>query len=125
MEILLEILRAIDRVLSNAVVRWILLATAVAALTTAVWAKAQLGTARLQRDAARGQVATYQAHMEVQNAAVRQLDADTKNAKAKIAGAKKEAARIQDELDKWKRKPPVFAGTCDEMVQQAIVEVRK
>ena len=87
--------------------------------------KVQLGTVRLQRDAAQGQVATYQAHLEIQNAAIRQLDVDTQNAKTKIAGAKKEAARLQDELDKWKRKPPVFTGTCDEMVQQVLAEVRK
>lgn len=121
----MEILLTIDKVLQNVFVRWALLVATVAALATATWAKIQLGTVRLQRDAAQGQVATYQAHLEVQNAAIRQLDADTKNAKAKIADAKKEAARLQDELDRWKRKPPVFKGTCDEMVQQALAEARK
>lgn len=54
------VLTIIDGFLALPVVRWLLLAATVAALATATWCKIQLGTVRLQRDAAKGQSATYE-----------------------------------------------------------------
>lgn len=125
MDFLVVIIRTVDSFLAIPAVRWLLFVVVLIMLTVTGYSMSRQYFLSLQLSAAKGQVATYLAHLEVQNAAVRQLDEDSKRAKARISDANKEAARLREELDIWKKKPPVFTGTCDEMVKQAIAEVRR
>ena len=121
------VLTIIDGFLALPVVRWLLLAATVAALATATWCKIQLGTVRLQRDAAKGQSATYEAHLNIQNAAIIKQGADMDKLLKKVQVANAEAEKIR--LQMLKRKVEIreifLTGPCDDMVQQVLDEVRK
>lgn len=123
----MEILAAIDKALSNVVVRWLLLAAATAALATATWAKMQLGTVRLQRDAAQGQNATYRAHLEVQNAAILKQGDEMEDLIKRLKLSQADVEKSREALKKRQSEviEVVLHGNCPEMVQQVLDEVRK
>lgn len=122
----MEILLTIDKILALPVVRWLLLATTVAAVATATWCKLQIGTVRLQRDAAQGQAATYQAHLQVQNAAIIQSGQEYKRQQNRTASAAAKAEEMAREAEKWRKKwrEQPLTGTCDQMVDQVIHAIR-
>jgi len=123
----MSILLTIDSILSLPVVRWMLLAATVAALITATWCKLQIGTVRLQRDAAQGQAATYQAHLQHQNEAVIQAGKEAAAQKRQVSAAGEKADELKRQADIWRkealRKP--LAGNCDQMVDQVIEAVKE
>lgn len=121
------ILTIIDGFLSLPVVRWLLLAATVAALATATWCKLQIGTVRLQRDAAKGQSATYEAHLNLQNAAIIKQGADMEKLLKKLQTA---TASVEQEREKLKKRQievreVILQGPCPDMVQRVLDEVRK
>jgi len=123
----MQIIQAIDLILQNVVVRWMLLVATVAALATATWCKIQIGTVRLQRDAAQGQAATYQAHLQLQNEAIIQMNKDHATQQQRTATATAKAKQLQEESDAWRKKAlsTPLTGSCEEMVDQAIESIRQ
>jgi hypothetical protein len=122
----METLIAIDKMLALPVVRWLLLAATVAAIVTATWAKLQIGTVRLQRDAAQGQVATYAAHLNIQNEAIRQAGKESAAQRKQVSEATQKVAEMRQAADKWRREASkiVLVGTCDQMVDQVITAIK-
>lgn len=119
----ISILKAIDGVLQNVFVRWMLLVFCVSLTIVALQYKARLGLCELQLGSARGQADTYRTHLELQNEAIRKGEEEYKLREAKMSAAKIEAQRIADELAK--RGPIVLSGDCDTMVDQVVKEVRR
>jgi chemotaxis response regulator CheB len=122
----MEILLTIDKILALPVVRWLLLAATIAAVATATWAKLQIGTVRLQRDAAQGQSATYAAHLQHQNAAIRQAGKEAAAQRKQVSEANQKAAEMRQAAEKWRREAGkiVLVGTCDQMVDQVITAIK-
>lgn len=123
----MQIIQAIDLILQNVVVRWMLLVATVAALATATWCKIQIGTVRLQRDAAQGQSATYQAHLQLQNEAIIQMTKEHAAQQQRIATATAKAKQLQEESNAWRKKAlnTPLTGSCEEMVNQVIESIRQ
>lgn len=122
----MEILLTIDKILALPVVRWLLLAATVAAIATATWCKLQIGTVRLQRDAAQGQAATYRAHLEVQNEAILKAGQEYTAQRKQATAANNKAEEMRRELDRWRKeagKTPL-TGDCEQMVNQVIGAIR-
>jgi len=122
----MEILLTIDKILALPVVRWLLLAATIAAVATATWCKLQIGTVRLQRDAAQGQAATYQAHLSIQNEAIRQAGKEAAAQQKKMTEANKKADDIKNALDAWRREADkiILTGDCDQMADQVITAIK-
>ena len=122
-----EVWTIIDGFLALPVVRWLLLAATVAALATATWCKIQLGTVRLQRDAAKGQSATYEAHLNIQNAAILKQGAEMENLIKRLKAAQADVEKSREALKKRQAEVTeiVLHGDCPGMVQQVLDEVRK
>jgi hypothetical protein len=123
----MSILLTIDSILSLPVVRWMLLAATVAALVTATWCKLQIGTVRLQRDAAQGQNASLAASLSVQNDAIKKQGDAMQQLLKKVKAANAEAEILRQNLLKRKTeiREIILTGPCENMVQQTIDEVRK
>lgn len=123
----MAILTAIDSILALPVVRWLLLAATVASITTATWCKLQIGTVRLQRDAAQGQAATYKAHLELQNESILKAGKETKLQHEKMDAANAKAAAMKRDLEAWRKKvnQVELVGTCDQMVDKVIAAVKE
>jgi hypothetical protein len=119
-----EILIAIDKFLQLQLVRWFLLASTLALMIAAGIYKARLGTTELQLKAAKGDVATYAAHIEAQNAAVAKAGAEYTEQKKKAQAAQQTAGVLKKELDRLGG-ITVAPNGCAEMVMQALLEVRK
>lgn len=119
----ISILKAIDLVLQNIFVRWMLLVFCIALTIAALQYKASLELTELQLNATKGQADTYRTHLEHQNAEILKGNEEYKIREAKMVAAKKEAQRIADELTK--RGPITLTGDCDNMVDQVFQEVRK
>lgn len=119
----ISILKAIDGVLQNIFVRWMLLGFCIALTIAALQYKTRLGLCELQLGSAKGQADTYRTHLEHQNAEILKGNEEYKVREAKMSAAKQEAQRIADELTK--RGPITLTGDCDNMVSQVLNEVRK
>lgn len=122
----MEALIAIDKILALPVVRWLLLISAVVAVGTATWCKIQIGTVRLQRDAAMGQVATFEAHLNVQNEAIRKANQEASEQHKKMSDATAKADSLQKAADKWRKEAGKtrLTGDCTQMVDQVIASVK-
>lgn len=127
METALLIARTIDKILQNAVVRWLLLAAMSAATIYALWCRGQIGIVALQRDAAKSQASTYLGHLENQNAAILKAGQEAAAQKQKIADAAASADQLRKEAAEWRRKAlnTPLTGTCDDMVDQVIQAVKE
>jgi hypothetical protein len=123
----MEILLTIDKILALPVVRWFLLAATVVSIATATWCKLQIGTVRLQRDAAEGRAATCNAALDAQNAAVAKAGAEAAEKRKQLAEAAKQAEWIKKEADAWRKKAlgTPLTGNCDQMVEQVIEAVKR
>lgn len=123
----MEILKAIDLVLQNAIVRWLLLIATVSMLVITGFSVSRQKILSMQLDAARGQAATYQAHLQVQNEAIIKANKDYDQQLKRTQEAKGRAdiiaAELKRRLEDIRNTP--LTGSCDEMVNQVIQEVRK
>lgn len=127
METIVLIIRAIDNVLQNVVMRWMLVIATAAAITTAVVAKGRLGIVTLQRDAAETQAATYLGHLETQNAAIIKAGEEAEAQRQKIASAAARADQLRKEAAEWRQKAlnTPLTGSCDDMVDQVVQAVKE
>lgn len=120
----MEILLAIDKFLQTALVRWFLLISTVALLIAGIAYKARLGICELQLKAAKGDIATYAAHVEYQNLSIIKAGADYEQAKKKALVANQKAADLAKELQRMGQ-IIIAPAVCEDMVSQAIREVRR
>ena len=124
---MLEILKAIDLLSQNRVVRWALMVTIVIITTLLVYYRVQyylLTVANRELTAANLE---YASKIEIQNEAVqkaadeyRQMTMQIEDAKSKMYALQKQMANRKTEVRKI-----VLNGTCDQMVQDVLNEVRK
>lgn len=127
METALLIVKTIDKLLENVVVRWLLLAALISATVYALWCRGQLGIVALQRDAAKVQATTYLSQLEIQNAAILKAGQEADSQKQKIADAATRAEQLRKEAAEWRKKAlnTPLTGTCDNMVDQVIQAVKE
>ena len=111
----LTILQAIDRILQNVIVRWALFGSTVLLLIFVIICKVRLTAYGLQLDSANGKAATCASSLEQQNAAIVEQGKAFKALEAKLKAVK--AAPVVPVVIKQ--------GSCEDMVQQAIDEVRR
>ena len=124
---MLEILKAIDLLSQNRVVRWALMVTIIIITTLLVYYRVQyylLTVANRELTAANLE---YASKIEIQNEAVqkaadeyRQMTMQIEDAKSKMYALQKQMANRKTEVRKI-----VLNGTCDQMVQDVLNEVRK
>lgn len=124
---MLEILKAIDLLSQNRVVRWALMVTIVIITTLLVYYRLQyylLTVANRELTAANLECASK---IEIQNEAVqkaadeyRQMSMQIEDANLKMHGLQKQLAKRKTEIRKI-----VLKGTCDQMVRQMLEEIRK
>ena len=124
---MLEILKAIDLLSQNRVVRWALMVTIVIITALFVYYRLQyylLTVANRELTAANLE---YASKIEIQNEAVqkaadeyRQMSMQIEDANLKMHGLQKQLANRKTEV-----RQIVLNGTCDQMVQDVLNEVRK
>ena len=120
----MKIIKTVDNFLSLTMVRWFLLVSTIALILVASIYKGRLAFSDLQLKAAKGDIATYAAHIEVQNAAITKATQEYEESKKKLLTATQQAEKLKKELDAM-GKIIVLPGTCEAMVKQVIEEVRK
>ena len=125
MEILLmKVIKTVDDFLSLTMVRWFLLVSTIALMLTVFIYKGRLAISDLQLQAAKGDVAAYAAHIEVQNAAIIKATQEYEESKKKLLTATQQAEKLKKQLDDM-GKIIVLPGTGEDMVKQVIKEVKK
>ena len=120
----MEVLIAIDKFLQIALVRWFLLVSTVALMIAAGMCRASLGLKELQLKSAKGDIATYAAHIELQNISVLKAGQEYEQQKKKALTAQQESAKLRDALKKMGQ-ITIAPNTCDQMVMQAVEELRR
>lgn len=122
----MEILLAVDKFLQIALVRWFLLVSTVGLLIAGIAYKTRLGVAELQLKAAKGDIATYAAHIEHQNAAVLKAGQEYEQSKKKALAAQEKAAQSARLAEEWRKRALAtpLTGSCDEMVRQVVESLR-
>ncbi len=86
--------------------------------------RAQLSITELQLKAAKGNIASYAAYIETQNAAVIKAGSDYEQAEKKALAANEKAAELKRELERLGG-ISIVPSSCEIMVMQAINEVRR
>ena len=124
---MLEVLKAIDLLSQNRIVRWALMVTIVIITALFVYYRIQcfmLTAANRELNAANLE---YSAKIDIQNEAVKKAADDYKymsmqieDANVKMQGLQKQLANRKTEV-----RQIVLNGTCDQMVQDVLNEVRK
>ena len=122
-----EILKAIDLLLQNRVVRWALLVITVIITAFFVYYRLQYAILGSKYTARNTKAAGYELTIDRQNAAIQQAAAEYDVMAKNLDDAAGKAQALQKQLAQ--RKVEVreirLVGTCDEMVQQIVTEVRK
>lgn len=127
MEILvLKTIKAVDGFLKFPLVRWFLLVSVVALMIAAGAYKAQLSICQARLEVAHGNIATYAAYIETQNAAVLQAGRQAEEHKKTLHDAAKKSAALREEKELWRKRAlgTPLTGTCDQMVDQMIQAIR-
>ena len=120
----MEILLAVDKFLQIPLVRWFLLISTVALLIAGITYKARLGVCELQLRAAKGDIATYAAHIELQNVSIIKAGQEYAEAKKRARVAQQKSAEMKKQLDDMQQ-IIIAPAVCEDMVSQAIREVRR
>lgn len=124
---MLEILKAIDLLSQNRIVRWALMVTIVIITTLLVYYRVQyylLTVANRELTAANLE---YVSKIEIQNEAVRKAADEYQSMALQIHDANAKAQSLQSQLAKRKVeiRQIVLNGTCDQMVGQVLEDIRK
>ena len=122
-----EFLITIDNILQNIFVRWALLFATVILLTGVGIQTVRLTATSLQLKAANGSIAEYAAKLAQQNDAIKKAADDMQTLKLQVQTANAKAADLAVKLKKRQVeiREIILQGTCPEMVQQVVDEVRK
>ena len=118
---------AIDAIIATKPVRWLLLVLVALLLLVSGFSLARQRVLSLQLSAVKGEKAEYAAHLLTQNAAIIKAGLDMEQLLKKLQAANAEAAKIGEDLKKRQVElgRVILKGTCPEMVQQVLDEVRK
>ena len=124
---MLEILKAIDLLSQNRIVRWALMVTIVIITTLLVYYRVQyylLTVANRELTAANLE---YASKIEIQNEAVKKAADEYQSMALQIHDANAKAQSLQSQLAKRKVeiRQIVLKGTCDQMVGQVLEDIRK
>ena len=124
---MLEILKAIDLLSQNRVVRWVLMITIVIITALLVYYRVQyylLTVANRELTAANLE---YASKIEIQNEAVKKAADEYQSMALQIHDANAKAQSLQSQLAKRKVeiRQIVLQGTCDQMVGQVLEDIRK
>ncbi len=121
------ILNTVDSFLSLKVVRWVMFSLIVVLIATVLIVKARLTICTLQKNALEGSVAKLNANLEVQNEAIKKANQRYIELEARTFRVKGEVVALEKQLDKRNQevRDLVLVGSCEDMVQQVIDEVRK
>ena len=124
---MLEILKAIDLLSQNRVVRWALMITIVIITALLVYYRLQyylLTVANRELTAANLE---YASKIEIQNEAVQKAADEHQSMALQINDANAKAQSLQSQLAKRKVeiRQIVLKGTCDQMVGQVLEDIRK
>ena len=124
---MLEILKAIDLLSQNRVVRWVLMITIVIITALLVYYRVQyylLTVANRELTAANLE---YASKIEIQNEAVKKAADEYQSMALQIHDANAKAQSLQSQLAKRKVeiRQIVLKGTCDQMVGQVLEDIRK
>ena len=124
---MLEILKAIDMLSQNRVVRWVLMVTIVIITALLVYYRVQyylLTVANRELTAANLE---YASKIEIQNEAVQKAADEYQSMALQINDANAKAQSLQSQLAKRKVeiRQIVLKGTCDQMVGQVLEDIRK
>lgn len=121
-------LKITDAVLANSTIaRWTVVLVAALTLVYSVFTRIELGATRLQRDAAKGQSKTYEAYLQFQNREIRQANKEYEAQQAQVQEATVRAARIKKDAESWRKKAQStpLTGTCENMVDQVLAELKQ
>lgn len=118
---------AIDAIIATKPVRWLLLVLVALLLLVSGFSLARQRVLSLQLSAVKGEKAEYAAQLLTQNAAIIKAGLDMEQLLKKLQAANAEAAKIGEDLKKRQVElgRVILKGTCPEMVQQVLDEVRK
>lgn len=118
---------AIDAIIATKPVRWLLLVLVALLVVVSGYSLLRQKALSLQLSAAKGEKAEYAAHLLTQNAAIVKAGLDMEQLLKKLQAANAEAAKIREDLKKRQAELGriILKGTCPEMVQQVLDEVRK
>ena len=120
----MEWLVILNKVLDLKPVQYLLLVSVVVLVVVSGYSMARQKVLSLQLDAANGNLATYAAHIEAQNAAVIKAGAEYEEQKKKALIAQQEAEKLRQRVYDM-GKIIIAPTTCAEMVLQAVIEARK
>lgn len=123
----MEILKAIDLISQNRIVRWALMVTIVIITTLLVYYRVQyylLTVANRELTAANME---YASKIEIQNEAVQRAAEDYQYMVKQIDVANGKLQSMKKQMDKRKAeiRQIVLTGTCDQQVRQVLEEIRK
>lgn len=123
----MAILQAIDLFLQSRIVRWALMVTIVIIAALCVYYRFQCYLLTVDNRELKAVNTEYSARIDVQNEAVkkaadeyRAMSIQIEDAKLKLHGLQKQLANRKAEV-----RQIVLNGTCDQMVQDVLKEVRK
>lgn len=120
----MEILSIINKVLGLKAVQWLLLVSTITLSVMFMFSAVRQKALSLQLKAAKGEVASYAAHVAVQNDLIQKAGQEYREAEKRAQNASQEAKKLKKRL-KDMGTITISPSDCETMVKQAISEVRK
>jgi hypothetical protein len=123
----MEFITAIDKILQTTIVRWALLVMFVVLSVSTTVQTVRLKATNLFLSAEKGQNAEYAAKLTTQNDAIKKAADDMATMRKQADAANAMATELGKKLQQRKVeiREVVLHGTCPDMVQQVLDEVRK
>lgn len=123
----MEIFKAIDLISQNRIVRWALMVTIVAITVLYVYLRIQYFALDMECRELKVRASEYETSIDRQNQAIRQAADEYEVMVKNFDGAVKKSKDLEKQLAKRKVeiREVVLQGSCDQMVQQVVQEVRK
>lgn len=123
----MEILKAIDLISQNRIVRWALMVTIVAITVLYVYLRIQYFALDMECRELKVQNSEYIVKINLQNEAVQRAAEDYQYMVKQIDVANGKLQSMKKQMDKRKAeiRQIVLTGTCDQQVRQVLEEIRK
>lgn len=111
---MIELLKTIDGILENRLVRWALLISFCISILCLLWVDILNQKYKVEAALLLSQKATLEAQVDVQNVAIQKAGQDYEANKKRLDVALTRA----NELEKQRQELPRLSGTCEQMVRQ-------
>ena len=118
-----EILKAIDLLSQNRIVRWALMVTIVIITALLVYYRVQCIALESRNSGLKRQNAELDASLALQNAAIQNQGKEYDQLRKRLQESNAEAEKLSKALKK--REPITLTGNCEEMVSQVVNGIRK